>query len=126
MTASDDRPPISVGHVVLESDRVVESAGFMRVLGMRPVFQGPTMAIFELRGGTHLLIFPKGTVPGGAAEFDLMVENLRSLHQQLTDEGVTPSAIESVPTIHHERFTVREPGGVVLTVLSSHVEGRAV
>jgi hypothetical protein len=126
MSASSDRPPIWVGHVVLESDRVAESARFMLALGMRPVFQGPAMAIFELRGGTHLLIFPKGTVPGGAAAFDLMVENLRSLHQQLTDEGFTPSEIESVPAIHHERFTVREPGGVLLTMLSSHVEGRAV
>lgn len=48
MSASVDRPPIWVGHVVLESDQVVESAGFMRALGMRPVFQGPAMAIFEL------------------------------------------------------------------------------
>ena len=126
MDTADNRPPIWVGHVVLESDRVAESAGFMLALGMRPVFQGPTMAIFELRGGTHLLIFPKGAVPGGANAFDLMVENLHSLHQQLIDQGFAPSEIENVPTIHHERFTVREPGGVMLTVLSSHVEGRAV
>ena len=126
MSASDPRPTIWVGHVVLESDRVAESAEFMLALGMRSVFRGPAMAIFELRGGTHLLIFPKGMVSGGAASFDLMVEDLRSLHRRLSSEGFAPSEIESVPAIHHERFTVREPGGAVLTLLSSHVEGKAV
>lgn len=126
MNTSDHRPPIWVGHVVLESDRVTESAEFMAGLGMRAVFRGAEMAIFELRGGTHLLIFPKGRVPGGAVLFDLMVEDLHALHEQLTAAGHAPSTIEHVPAIHHERFTVREPGGVMLTILSSHVEGRVV
>lgn len=98
----------------------------MLTLGMRSVFRGSQMAIFELRGGTHLLIFPKGTVPGGAASFDLMVDDLRTFHQRLSAAGFTPTEIESVPAIHHERFTVHEPGGGLLTILSSHVEGRAV
>ena len=126
MSDSDARPSIWVGHVVLESDRVEASAEFMLRLGMRSVFEGSDMAIFELRGGTHLLIFPKGTLPGGAAAFDLMVEDLDSFHQRLSDAGLCPTAIERVPAIHHERFTVCEPGGAVLTVHSSHVEGRSV
>src|SRR5262249_8711107 len=97
MSASDPRPAIWVGHGVLESDRVAESAEFMLALGMRSIFRGSAMAIFELRGGTHLLIFPKGTVSGGAASFDLMVDDLRSLHQRLAADGFAPSEIESVP-----------------------------
>jgi hypothetical protein len=126
MVDSNTSPGIWVGHVVLESDRIAESANFMLALGMRSVFRGPEMAIFELRGGTHLLIFPTGTVPGGPASFDLMVDDLHAFHQRLSAAGFSPTEIENVPAIHHERFTVREPGGSTLTILSSHVEGRAV
>lgn len=122
----NSRPDVWIGHVVLESDRIPESADFMLALGMRSVFRGSKMAILELRGGTHLLIFPKGTVPGGAASFDLMVDDLRAFHQRLSAAGLAPTEIEDVPAIHHERFTVREPGGILMTILSSHVEGRAV
>jgi hypothetical protein len=126
MSPSDTRPPIWVGHVVLGSDRVEDSAEFMSAIGMRSIFRGPGMAIFELRGGTHLLIFPKGKLPGGATSFDLMVDDLHDFHQRLSAEGFVPSEIESVPAVHHERFTVREPGGNVLTFFSSHVERRVV
>jgi hypothetical protein len=126
MSDRDSRPGIWIGHVVLESDRIAESADFMLALGMRPVFRDSKMAIFELRGGTHLLLFPKGTVAGVAASFDLMVDDLHAFHQRLASAGFAPTEIEGVPAIHHERFTVREPGGAVLTIFSSHVEGRAV
>jgi hypothetical protein len=122
----DARPGIWVGHVVLESDQIAHSADFMLALGMRSVFRSSEMAIFELRGGTHLLIFPKSTVPGGVTSFDLMVDDLYALHQRLSAAGFGPTEIENVPAIHHERFIVREPGGSVLTILSSHVEGRSV
>lgn len=36
-----------------------ESARFMRTIGMRPVHEGPDVAIFELRGGTHLILLAK-------------------------------------------------------------------
>lgn len=117
------RPPIWVGHVVLESDQIEESAAFMDAMGLRRIHAGPTMAIHELRGGTHLLIFPKGTIPGGAAAFDLMVEDLVAFRRELEAQGHAPGAIESVPAMHHDRFTVREPGGNVLTFHSSHVSG---
>jgi len=48
------RPPLWIGHVALETDRLAASAHFMRTIGMRPIHQGPEVAIFELRGGTHL------------------------------------------------------------------------
>jgi catechol 2,3-dioxygenase-like lactoylglutathione lyase family enzyme len=56
MSNEDLRPPIWIGHVVLETDRLEASAQFMRTIGMRPVHQGPDVAIFELRGGTHLIL----------------------------------------------------------------------
>ena len=126
----DDRPPLWVGHVVLETDRLAESAQFMRTIGMRPIHEGPTIAIFELRGGTHLLLLPKKKVKAGKepgdAPFDLMVDDLHATHRRFAELGLAPSAIEAMPKIDHELFRVREPAGHVITVYSSHVAGRPV
>jgi hypothetical protein len=126
MSTPDPRPPIWIGHVVVESDRVEATAEFMATLGLRTIYSGPAMAIFELRGGTHLLVFPKGQVPGGAAAFDLMVDDLQAFRAQLVAGGAAPSDIEGVPAMHHDRFTVHEPGGNVLTFHSNHVSGQPV
>ena len=122
----DPRPPVWIGHVVLESDRLAESAQFMRTIGLRPVHEGPTVSIFELRGGTPLILLPKKKVEAGDAPFDLMVDDLHATHRRFTELGLAPSAIEAVPKIDHELFRVREPAGHVITVYSSHVAGRAV
>jgi len=118
-----------VGHVVLESGRLEESAAFMRSIGLRPVFQGPAVAVFELRGGTHLLILPKGTsgaAGGSDLPFDLMVDDLQATHRRFIALGLDPTPIETVPNIDHERFRVREPSGRLITFFSSHVAGRPV
>jgi len=126
MTAPDSRPPLWIGHVVLNTDRLAESAQFMRTLGMRPIHEGPSIAIFELRGGTHLLLLPKKKVNAGDAPFDLMVDDLHATHRRCAELGLAPTAIESVPKIDHELFRLREPAGHVITVYSSHVADRAV
>jgi hypothetical protein len=122
----DPRPPVWVGHVVLETDRLAESARFMQTIGMRPIHEGPTVAIFELRGGTHLILLPKQKLKGGDAPFDLMVDDLHATHRQLAELGLAPTAIEAMPKIDHELFRVREPAGHVITFYSSHVAGRVV
>jgi hypothetical protein len=43
-----------------------------------------------------------------------MVDDLQAFRARLVAGGVSPSDIESVPAMHHDRFTVREPGGNVL------------
>ena len=58
MSEHDQRPPLGVAHVVLETDRMEESAHFMRTIGMRPIYQGPEVSVYELRGGTHLILMP--------------------------------------------------------------------
>jgi len=52
----DERPPLWVGHVLLETDRIEETEQFMRKLGMRSVVNRPEVAVLELRGGTHLVL----------------------------------------------------------------------
>src|SRR5262252_4164406 len=99
MSEQDPRPAVWVGHVTLETDRMGESARFMRTIGMRPVHEGREVAIFELRGGTHLILLAKRRVAAGDAGFDLMVEDLRATHERFTSLGLAPSAIEAVPKI---------------------------
>ena len=126
MRDEDPRPPIWIGHVVLETDRLVESARFMRTIGMRVVHEGPDVAIFELRGGTHLILVAKSKMVSGDAPFDLMVEDLRATHQRFTALGLAPSPIEAIASIDHETFRVREPGGHLITFYSNHSSGNPV
>ena len=84
MSTNEQRPPVSVAHVVLETDRMEQSAQFMQSIGMRPFFLGPQVSVLELRGGTHLILMLKDKVSGGAAPFDLMVDDIHATHQQFT------------------------------------------
>jgi hypothetical protein len=123
MSEPDQRPSVGVAHVVLQTDRMEESARFMRLLGMRPIFDGAEVSVYELRGGTHLILMLKDTIVPGDASFDLMVDDLHATHQRLTSLGLAPSPIEGRPAIDHEVFTVREPAGHVITLFSSHASG---
>ena len=125
MSEQDLRPPVWVGHVVLETDRLGETAQFMRNIGLRPIVQRPEVAVLELRGGTHLVLVAK---PGGVAgepSFDLMVEDLQATHQHFIALGLAPTPIETVSD-NHERFLVREPAGNIISFFSNHVSGQPV
>jgi hypothetical protein len=50
VAGEDPRPPLWIGHVVLETDRLAETEQFMRTIGMRSVVQRPEVAVLELRG----------------------------------------------------------------------------
>lgn len=119
-------PAVGVAHVVLETDRMEESARFVRFIGMRAVFDGPVVSVYEMRGGTHLILMAKETVVAGDAAFDLMVDDLRAMHERLRAAGFDPSPIEARPAIDHEVFSVREPAGRRITFFSSHASGKPV
>ena len=121
---SDQRPAVGVAHVVLETDRMNESAQFMRTIGMRPIFDGPQVSVYEMRGGTHLILMLKDRVAGGSAPFDLMVDDLHATHARFTSLGLAPTPIEDRAAIHHQVFTVLEPAGHVVTFFSSHASGK--
>ncbi|MCR9216928.1 MAG: VOC family protein [bacterium] len=123
MNEATQRPEVGVAHVVLETDQMEASCQFMRTIGMRSVFEGPEVSVFELRGGTHLLVMAKAAVTGGDAAFDLMVDDIHASREKFAALGLNPSPIEPRPQIDHDVFTVREPAGHVITVFSSHVIG---
>jgi catechol 2,3-dioxygenase-like lactoylglutathione lyase family enzyme len=58
MNGKDLRPPVWVGHVVLETDRLEESAAFMRAIGMRTVHPGPNVTVATHRHFTSLGFAP--------------------------------------------------------------------
>lgn len=126
MSEHDQRPTVGVAHVILQTDRMEESARFMRTIGMRPMFDGPEVSVYEMRGGTHLLLMLKEKIVAGDAAFDLMVDDLHATHQRFTSLGLAPSPIEARPAIDHEVFTVREPAGHVITIFSSHASGKPI
>jgi Glyoxalase/Bleomycin resistance protein/Dioxygenase superfamily len=126
MTEHDQRPAVGVAHVILYTDRMQESTGFMRSIGMRSIFDGPQVSVYEMRGGTHLILMFKEKVTPGEAAFDLMVDDLRATHRYLSFLGFSPSRIETRAEIDHEVFTVREPAGQVISFFSSHVSGKPV
>ena len=125
MSEQDLRPPVWVGHVVLETNRLEETAQFMRNIGLRPIVQRPDVAVLELRGGTHLVLVAKPEAVAGEASFDLMVEDLQATHQHFIGLGLAPTPIETVSD-NHERFLVREPAGSIISFFSNHVSGQPV
>jgi GNAT superfamily N-acetyltransferase len=120
---ASERPSVGVAHVVLQTDRMDESARFMRVIGMRAIFNGRDVSVYEMRGGTHLILMRKDAVTAGEAPFDLMVDDLHATHARFQSLGLAPLAIEARPSIDHEVFTVREPAGHLITFFSSHASG---
>lgn len=125
MGNEDLRPPVWVGHVVLETDRLAESTAFMRKIGMRSVVERPEVAVLELRGGTHLVLIAKPAITPRDAPFDLMVEDLRSTHELFTELGLEPTPIEKLSR-EHDYFKIREPAGHVISIVSNHVSGQPV
>src|ERR1044072_2301672 len=125
MSVEDLRPPVWIGHVLLETDRLPDSAAFMRKLGLRLIVERPEVAVLELRGGTHLVLLAKPFVSAGDAPFDLMVEDLRATHEAFVALGLEPTPIERLSR-EHEYFKVREPAGHVISIVSNHVSGQPV
>ena len=126
LTDDNFRPLVGVAHVVLETDRMEETGDFIKKIGMRPIFEGSPVSVYEMRGGTHLILMFKSEIFGAAASFDLMVDDLHATHQRLTLLGLAPSPIEARPAIDHEVFTVCEPAGHVVTFFSSHASGKPI
>ncbi len=124
MTNEDARPPVWVGHIHFETDRLAESHDFLVLLGMRSLVKSEEFAVLELRAGTHLVLQLRDTIDPGDAPFDLMVENLDDTHSRLATLGLTPSEISRGKI--HDSFTIRDPGGHVIKFNSSHASDQPV
>jgi hypothetical protein len=125
-TDSLTRPPVAIGHVWLRVTNIPHATQYFVTLGLRLIHQAQTIAVLELRGGTHLVLQPAPEpIPSGMpAPFDLMVDDIVVARRQYGELGLNPSAIES--GMIHRSFTLSGPDGYVITMTSSHTGGRVV
>ncbi len=124
---NDVRPSMWIGHVVLGVPSPEESKRFFLDLGLRDAEPGDgPVGILELRGGTHLILLPSQApvAPDAEAPFDLMVDDIDAFRAQMEARGHAPGPVET--SDFHRGFKLREPGGHVLTVNSTHVTGLPV
>jgi catechol 2,3-dioxygenase-like lactoylglutathione lyase family enzyme len=122
-----ERPSVAIGHVILRVADPRRGAAFYSGLGMRSIWEADEMAILELKGGTHLMLFKaEEKTPGKTVDsFDLMVQNADDCHAELQRRGLPITAVRDTYG-GHRMFEVTDPDGYVITVLSDHTEGRDV
>lgn len=116
----DKRPDIWIGHISLRTHDLNGTDEFFSKIGLRPVFKNEEISIFELRGGTHVIMILDEAAKGGDAGFDFMVEDIDATHGSFTSLGLDVGEIDRGDI--HDSFAVVEPGGNRITVNSSHVE----
>ena len=123
-----ERPSIAIGHVTLRVSDVSRSVEFYKVLGLRAIVEREGLAILELRGGTHLLLFKTRGEPRRRVirTFDFMVDDADALRDELRSAGIDAGEVRADRLSGHRLFEVSDPDGHVITVLSDHTEGRPV
>jgi catechol 2,3-dioxygenase-like lactoylglutathione lyase family enzyme len=121
MTTTDPRPTVWTGHISVAGKDLEASAAFYEGIGMRRVGIYDEVAIFELRGGTHLVVFKDADARPAATAWDLMVEDVDATHTDWTTKGFAVSEIERGDI--HDAFTVTDPVGNSIRVSNSHVIG---
>ena len=123
---NDQRPPVAVGHVRLPATDVATAERWLISVGLRPIFADDSLAVLELRGGTHVVVKKAEQRPttGSAAPFDLMVDDIEAARRDYAAKGLGPSDISRGRI--HDSFHLIGPDGYDFTVNSSHAGGRAV
>ncbi len=139
--ATDGRPSVSLGHVILHADDMKASVSFYETLGLCPVYS-PTvppeeLVLMEMRGGTDLLIlhrnsklvhdFPVSNVgySGYTAPVDIMIPghdraDLEQYRECIQEEGLSPGELFDEQKYGHWYFRIIDPNGNTITVLTSH------
>jgi hypothetical protein len=122
----DHKPPVAVGHVRLPTTDVATADRWLQTLGLRPIFADDSLAVLELRGGTHVVVRKVEQAPatGSAAPFDLMVDDIEAARRDYAAKGLGPSEIRRGRI--HDSFHLTCPDGYDFTINSSHAGGRAV
>lgn len=114
-------PPVWVGHVSLSVSDFPRSLEFFQKLGMRTIVAKDSIAVLELRGGTHLVLRKVDAAPPVEVYFDLMVDDLSGLREALLEDGLEPTPIDKGRI--HSSFQVVEPSGNTVRFNDSHIVG---
>jgi catechol 2,3-dioxygenase-like lactoylglutathione lyase family enzyme len=139
--AETNVPPVAVGHLSLTVADLEASYRFYVGLGLRTFDKDEAMAIMELRGGTHLLLFKRGGPADGddetpfdqarAGALDLMIagrsrEELEAFRGRLVNGGHAPEPIPDRRFFGHYVFKARDPDGNEVTVSTSHASDQPI
>ena len=136
---SNDLPAAALGHFIMKVNDIDTSYQFYTKLGLRPFGIFPDLAVIELRGGTHILLFGKNDeLPfsltsshlGQRGAFfnerlDLMIDgksrsDLEVYRTTLLEKGMSVDAIAEGNLFGHYYFQLADPDGNGITVYSSH------
>ena len=115
----DPRPAVWIGHVTLSTPEIEKTSDFLVRIGMRPIEQLENVAIFELRGGTHLVLLQSDDAKAAPAGFDLMVDDIDATRNRFREQGIAMSDLQENEI--HRSFTVTSPAGHEICFNSSHV-----
>jgi catechol 2,3-dioxygenase-like lactoylglutathione lyase family enzyme len=134
-------PAAAFGHFIMKVNDIDISYQFYTKLGLRPCGIFPDLAIIELRGGTHILLFgkndelpssPRSSHLGqrGASlneRLDLMIDgksrsDLELYRTTLMENGLSVDAIAQDQFFGHDYFQLADPDGNGITVYTSHAE----
>jgi 8-hydroxy-5-deazaflavin:NADPH oxidoreductase len=124
--AVDRRPPVAIGHVTLNVTDIGTASRWLATVGLRPLASSSDLAVFELRGGTHLAVLQaeQPPEPRTGAPFDLMFDDVDATHRIFEERGLSPSPIRRGRI--HNSFEIIGPDGWVFTINSSHASGQPI
>jgi len=136
---SNNLPAAALGHFIMKVDDIDRSYQFYAKLGLRPFGIFPDLAVIELRGGTHILLFSQhDDLPfsltsshlGQRAAFfnerlDLMIDgksrsDLELYRATLLEKGFSVDAIAQDKFFGHHYFQLANPDGNGITIYTSH------
>jgi catechol 2,3-dioxygenase-like lactoylglutathione lyase family enzyme len=136
---SSNLPAAALGHFVMKVNDIDTSYRFYTKLGLRPFGIFPDLAVVELRGGTHILLFSKhDELPFSLADsrlgqrgaffderLDLMIDgksgsDLEVFRTTLLEKGMSVDAIAQDQFFGHYYFQLADPDGNGITFYTSH------
>ncbi len=142
---NNNLPAAALAHFVMRVDDIDVSYAFYTKLGLRPFGRFADLAIIELRGGTHILLFGKNDeLPlsinssqlGQRGAFlnerlDLMIDSksksdLELYRKTLIEKGLSVHSISQDQFFGHDYFQLSDPDGNGITVYTSHTGELAV
>jgi catechol 2,3-dioxygenase-like lactoylglutathione lyase family enzyme len=135
-----ERSTLTVGHIIVMVSDLEASCRFYTELGLAPfAIDGDSVAVIELHGGTHLLLFKSnggknedisGSTTGQfrrrfSEQFDLIIpgasrEELEAYRQGLINRGIVTGEIPDETFYGHHLFCIRDPDGHGITIYTSH------